>query len=225
MRPGVVNTDFQRACVGANIANAMGVPGTLGFFACGIYDGRPVLLTSWHVLFGSRGAASDPVWLVDRTDGARRYTWVGSALYGKLGSVRFGGNEYHVDCAVASCEGIPFKSLPAPVAAFVVAQPGDRVTKTGAATGTTVGIIVDTVYRGSTQCGGRIHPVLRQLLIRSENPDVPFSTEGDSGALIFNEHDTPIGLLWGTTAMAEGVACPIGPVLHALNIQLCEIVA
>jgi hypothetical protein len=100
------------------------------------------------------------------------------------------------------------------------------VTKTGAATGTTTGIIVDPAYRGTTNPYPAANrdvrePAPRQLLIRSNDPQRPFAAEGDSGALIWNEHDTPIGLLWGTTVAAEGVACPIAPVLHALNIQLC----
>jgi hypothetical protein len=99
--------------------------------------------------------------------------------------------------------------------------------KTGAATGTTTGIIVDSFYCGSTDAGvsanGSVRdPAPRQLLIRSTDPQRPFAEEGDSGALIVNEDNAAVGLLWGTTVVAESVACPIAPVLHALNIQLCE---
>jgi hypothetical protein len=105
---------------------------------------------------------------------------------------------------------------------------GDRVMKSGAATGTTTGVIVDTYYSGSTNGDNTIDsgvrkPAPRQLLIRSTDPRRPFAEEGDSGALVVNEDNVAIGLLWGTTTTAESVACPIGPVLHALNIRLYEI--
>lgn len=211
------------------IANARGVPGTLGCFARTVHQRRSVFLTSCHVLFAAGAGKHDPIWRVHESAGNRDYQRIGSALQGKRGIVRFRGENYFVDCGIGALDA-PHDTPPdsAVLAARTLAAPkcGDRVTKTGAATGTTTGIIVDTSYTGSTDGNSAVdshvrHPAPRQLLIRSTDPRRPFADEGDSGALLVNEDQSPIGLLWGTTTSAESVACPIGPVLHALNIRLC----
>jgi hypothetical protein len=192
-----------------------------------VHQHRPVFLTSCHVLFAAGAARHDPVWRVHESAGRRSYLRLGSALQGKRGIVRFRGDDYFVDCAIgaleAPLEGEPARALHSPA----MPKRGDRVMKTGAATGTTTGIIVDSFYCGSTDAGVSANgcvrdPAPRQLLIRSTDPQRPFAEEGDSGALIVNEDNAAVGLLWGTTVVAESVACPIGPVLHALNIRLCE---
>lgn len=207
------------------IANSRGIPGTLGCFARTVHQHRPVFLTSCHVLFAAGAARHDPVWRVHESGGRRDYLRLGSALQGKRGIVRFRGDDYYVDCAIGVLDeplrGKSARTLDAQVAP----KRGDRVTKAGAATGTTTGIIVDTYYCGSTNGDNTVdsrvrHPTPRQLLIRSTDPRRPFAEEGDSGALILNEDHAAIGLLWGTTTTAESVACPIGPALHALNIRL-----
>lgn len=215
------------------IANARGVPGTLGGFARTVHQQRPVFLTSCHVLFAAGAGKHDPIWRVHESAGSRDYQRIGSALQGKRGIVRFRGEDYFVDCGIGALDtpldaphDTPADSFALAARALAPASCGDRVTKTGAATGTTTGIIVDTAYTGSTDGNSAVdshvrHPAPRQLLIRSTDPRRPFADEGDSGALLFGEDQSPIGLLWGRTPTAEGVACPIGPVLHALNIRLC----
>src|SRR4051794_13940284 len=126
------------ALTGAAIASSCGTTGTLGTVARTRHDGRPVLLSSWHVLFGG-GTDDSDVWLVD---GGRRSTRIGRTLYGKAGTVAFEGAETYIDCAVASCDGEP----EADVYGHAVAQPGDRVTKCGAATGLTTGIVARVDY-------------------------------------------------------------------------------
>lgn len=160
------------------------------------------------------------------SSGCRRYRRIGRALQGKRGVVRYRGDDYFVDCAIGTLD-LPVDLGWSPVPGAPIApKRGDHVWKSGAATGTTTGVIVDSYYRCSTDAGtalgSHVHDLApRQLLIRSNGPHRPFVEEGDSGALVWNEDDAPIGLLWGTTVAAEGVACPIEPVLHALNIQLC----
>lgn len=207
------------------IANSRGVPGTLGCLARTVHQRRSVFLTSSHVMFAAGAMRHDPVWRVHDAAGGRDFQRLGSALQGRCGIVSYRGDDYFVDCAI----GVLDEPLEGTAALARYAAPpkvGDLVTKTGATTGTTTGIIVDSSYCGTTDAypsasRGVRELAPRQLLIRSVDPRRPFAEEGDSGALIWNEDDAPIGLLWGTTVAAEGVACPIDPVLHALNIQLC----
>jgi hypothetical protein len=180
---------------GARIANARGVRGTLGCVARQTEDGRPVLLTAWHVLHGNGARGSDPIWLVD--EGAR----LGRTLGGQRGMVRYRGEEHFVDCAIGSCAR---PLVPAPALAAEGVSPGDLVTKTGAQTGTTTGVVIEVAGR---------------LLIRPTG-DGAFCGEGDSGALVLDSRRQAIGLLWGTTPRGEGVACHLGPVLAALHITV-----
>lgn len=207
------------------IANSRGVSGTLGCFARTVHQHRPVFLTSCHVLFAGGAARHDPVWRVQDTGGSRDYQRIGSALQGKRGIVRFRGADYFVDCAIGALDA-PFIDANLEAPPPTAPRRGDRVTKTGAATGTTTGVIVDDSYCGSTDGNAGVdsrvrRPAPRQLLIRSADPERPFAIDGDSGALLIGEDRTAIGLVWGTTNTAESVACPIDPVLHALNIRLC----
>lgn len=195
---------------GAAIANSLGVPGTLGTLARTRHDGRPVLLSTWHVLFGEGADEQTDVWLVEA---GRRSQRIGRTLYGKAGAIAFEGAETYVDCAVASWEG----EGDGTIAGYDRACVGDRVTKHGAATGITHGMVVRVDY---DDVAGK-----RQLLVRSLDETRPFSAAGDSGALLVNDAGNAVGLLWGATRSGEGVACPIAPVLHAMNIDLAAGVA
>jgi hypothetical protein len=230
------------ALTGAAIASSCGMTGTLGTLARTRHDGRAVLLSSWHVLYGDGTDRDSDVWLID---GGRRSARIGRTLFGKAGAIAFEGVETYVDCAVASCDDLadtdsddpmhmesgepapesrhtpsspqPARRSPA-VRGHDVARPGDRVTKHGAATGVTTGIVVRVDYDDVAWIGGRPHPAVRQLLIRSLDDGHPFSAAGDSGALLVNESGNAVGLLWGATRSGEGVASPIAPVLYAMNI-------
>jgi hypothetical protein len=207
------------------IANSRGVPGTLGCLARTVHQHRSVFLTSSHVMFAGGAARNDPVFRVHDAAGGRNFQRLGSALQGKRGIVRYRGDDYFVDCAIGLLDA-PLEGAAELARYALPPKHGDRVTKTGAATGSTTGIVVDSSYCGTTNTYATANrdvrePAPRQLLIRSNDPERPFADQGDSGALIWNEDDAPIGLLWGTTVAAEGVACPIDPVLHTLNIQLC----
>ena len=222
---------------GARIANSRGVPGTLGCIVRSLLDGRPLLLSNWHVLFGKGARKNDTVWLVEESCGVRRFVGIGNTLYGHIGAVHFGGEEHYVDCAVASCSNqelldecfAPRKSTPqkreglpalSREAAF---QTSCLVKKTGAATGTTIGAIVDVNYSTTSGSGGG--PCIRQqLLIRPAEGHPVFSAEGDSGALVTDRHNRAVGLLWGSTSRGEGIACHIAPVLHVLNLALNSLV-
>jgi hypothetical protein len=102
---------------------------------------------------------------------------------------------------------------------------GTVVTKMGAGTGVTRGVVVDVAFATTAVVEGRPQRAPRQLLIRSLDADAPFAAEGDSGALVLNDKLEAIGLLWGATVRGEGVASPIGPVLRTLDITLAARVA
>ena len=207
------------------IINAQGTPGTLACFGRTVHQRRPVFLTSCHVLYAAGAKRRDPVWLASPGGGYRR---LGTALQGKRGIVRYRGGDCFVDCAIGALElPVDVDWSPAPHTQ-VAPKAGDRVWKAGAATGVTVGIVVDACHACTTAAGSldtldTPQPILApgQLLVRSGDPRLAFAADGDSGALLWNDDNVPIGLLWGTTVAAEGVACPIDTVLHALNIDLC----
>lgn len=214
---------------GSRIANSRGVPGTLGCLAHTLQDRRPVFLSNWHVLFGNGAEKSGQVWLVDETDGTRRFSGIGRSLYGKIGTVRLDGEDYYVDCAVGSFlpperrkrrPGQRAWARASMVTGHDTAKPGYRVTKTGAATGITSGIVVDTNYPDFVWIEGRAYSAPGQLLVQPIKGCKAFSDEGDSGAVITNTANKVVGLLWGTNCRGEGIACPIGPVLNSLNIVL-----
>jgi endonuclease G len=206
---------------GARIANSRGVPGTLGCLAVTLHDGRPVLLTNHHVLFGGGAPESEPVWLVDGVEAAPSFRELGCSLYGKRGVVAFGGVRHHVDCAVGSIDGaggLGRRSRLRPEQVTEAAAPGDRVTKTGGATGTTAGIVVDVAYPDMAFVEGRAQQAPQQILVRPAG-EGPFSADGDSGAILRNGSGGAVGLVWGMNHRGESVACHIGPVLEVLNIR------
>ena len=200
---------------GARITSSTGVPGTLGCLAYTLHDEQPVLLSTWHVLFGNGAKEGDAVWLVNEADGERTYSPLGRSLYGKLGRVRFGDEEHYIDCAVSSYLIGPGDSF---LEGHDTPRVGDRVTKTGAATGTTAGIII--AVDSSEQVGQRAFGP-NQILIKPVDNGA-FAAEGDSGSIIVSDSKKAVGLLWGTNTRGEGVACPIAPVLHAMNITLAQ---
>jgi len=181
-----------------------------------------VLLSAWHVLFANEQPLDKSVWIVDEGAPAAEPIEIGKALYGKLGAVEYEGVKYHVDCAVASCDSLwPPGQFHEPAAnGSGEPQVGMIVTKTGAATGATRGLITNTTYSASVSLQGVKHDVQRQLLVRTLPDETPFSAEGDSGALILDEFGKALGLLWGATIRGEGIASPIAPILYALNIEL-----
>lgn len=218
---------IMRPHSGAAIANAAGVPGTLGCIAYTLDSGRPVLLSTWHVLFGNDAKEGGAVWLLIESAGTRHFVAIGKALYGKLGTVHFDGRDYHLDCAVSSYEKVLTTLADEsrlPPSAFVSGYDSPRlggvVTKRGDATGITRGTIVDTGYSGSASVEGSLFSTPGQILVRPLEEYDAFSAEGDSGALIVDDANNAVGLLWGSNVRGEGLACPIAPVLYAMNLTL-----
>jgi hypothetical protein len=206
---------------GAAIINARGVPGTLAFLAVTRHDRRVVLVTSHHVLFGAGAGEDEPVWLAGRAHGARTVAQAGRVAYGRAGLVRVGATEAWVDCAAASID-TPILSTVRDADAEVAARPltvGARVTKNGAATGRTEGIVAEVDYADRTGGGVRQRAAPGQILVRPAERGGAFCAAGDSGAALRDERGQLVGLVWGVTPRGEGVACPIAPVLHVLHVH------
>ncbi len=100
------------------------------------------------------------------------------------------------------------------------AQPDDRVMKTGAATGITRGSVIDIQHSDYAWIAGLPYPARGQILVQPTHCKTPFSAAGDSGAVIIDGAGRAVALLWGTNSRGQGVACPIAPVLYALNLSL-----
>jgi hypothetical protein len=179
------------------------------------------------VLFGDDAKEEAAVWLLIESAGKRHFSAIGKALYGKIGTVHFDGRDYHLDCAVSSYDNVlatladesRFPSSTS-VAGYDSPRLGSLVTKRGNATGITRGTIVDIGYSGSACVEGSSFSTPGQILVRPLEEYDAFSAEGDSGALIVDDANKAVGLLWGTNVRGEGLACPIAPVLYAMNITL-----
>jgi hypothetical protein len=135
------------------------------------------------------------------------------------------GHRYFVDCAVVRVDAdLSWDARVAGrrITGVVCAYRGMRVWKLGACSGETSGIVVDDRHEESAHVGMGYEVVPNQLLIQS----IPaagrnrFSDGGDSGAILLDEEARAVGLLWGASPSGYALACPIGPVLEALGIDL-----
>lgn len=190
-----------------------------GALAVAAHTGNVVLLTSYHFLFAD-GRSLGPVAI--RQD--RKKIEIANPWYGRIGVV---GRQFF-DCGVATItngrgdlHAAQFTSAEEPEVAKAVVK--SAVTKTGAGSGTTEGVIVSTTAAEEAMIDGRPVRATQQILVRVTTERGGFSTSGDSGALLSDEHDRIVGMLWGRNARDEGIACHIGPVLALLGIRLARL--
>jgi endonuclease G len=218
---------------GISISHPRGTAGTLG---CIVYDrqeGRPHILSNWHVLQGEHGQLGDAIvqpgpFDDNRVDSNRAGVLVRSHL-GLAG-----------DCAIARIEGrgVEPDILDLGIAVARLGKPelGDRVVKSGRTTGVTWGIVtrIETTVKlfygeevGTRKIGGfEIGP----------DPDHPaaeqeISKGGDSGSAWLgldpkgNPTDVMLGLHFGgdsDTDAGEGdfaLACVAESVFKKLEIE------
>lgn len=209
---------------GATIVNANGVHGTLGCLALTQDNNQLVFLTSYHVLFGAGAREQDGVWHAVY-DSRRPLQRIARTRHGRSGTVTYRGMNIFVDCATAE----PDRQLVSPECRLVaddgesIVGPGDRVTKVGAATGCTEGIVVDTNYSDMIRIEGRRYATSNQILVQPVVAGDIFSNDGDSGAVLRNVDGAIVGLLWAVDARGFGLACPIAPVLWLLHLRLAHL--
>jgi hypothetical protein len=213
-----------RPCV--ELVNGRGVPGTAGGIVVGP-DGTRFVLGTRHVLFGRGAGAGKPLWA--RVGSIRSpFTWIGRVAHGTVGRVFHRGGPVFVDCAVGVLDGKA--ALPPDlevalheaglVEGVADARIGAHVTKVGAATGWTEGVVADVAYPDRPLVEDRVYEAPNQLLVRPRLSEEAFSAPGDSGALLLDERGFVVGLMWGCNANGEGIACPIAPVLACLGVSM-----
>lgn len=211
------------------IHNASGIPGTASAIVRD-HRGSRYLLSNHHVVFGPHGRPGDPIW-ANPSQGdhspSTSSVLVGRAAGGRIGAVVCGAETYFVDSALVAldaCDEFPpwLRAIfagPWPTAA-ATAVPGLEVVKHGPATGRTSGAVADVAYPDTAVVEQQEVPAPNQLLIRSNAAELNYAARGDSGAAVVDGCGRIVGMLWGCNETGDGVACPIEPVLSALDVAL-----
>jgi hypothetical protein len=208
-----------------SIASAFGVPGTAGAIVTDT-EGNFFLLSNYHVVFGGGAKPGDKVWGLRADDQCDQpIALVGWGRRGHIGRVTWQSETFFVDCALVEVADI--STLPEWLHRALAhdwptqisgAMSGMRVSKLGASTGITQGVLVDSSHLDCPFIGDRPWMAPKQLLIHPADADLNFSAPGDSGAPLLDETGCMLGLLWGSNIGGQGLACPIGPVMDCLGV-------
>lgn len=219
--------------------------GTLGFFALvnGIRRREVVLVSNRHVLMAHGAGSGSPIYapVFSRRD---ETSLVHASALEPIAEIEDEGAEqnhpfhyngepdenYFVDCATARLLAAPASPVgndehPAPLVRGVarmhpldaLGHRAPRVRKFGGASGITQGRVVDVAAPVENSNGPQ-----RQHNIVIRGTDGSFVSPGDSGALVLNEHDQAIGMVWGRSDHDPNIAyaCHIHPVLDRLGVTL-----
>jgi hypothetical protein len=210
--------------------------GTLGILVTSTSSssGKLMALTCHHVVSEGVYAPADPNASVGMKVGQPTYSTCCCCVCGDIGSVFKVQKDTNVDCALIDLkqnlvddvssssmqnhiEGIGAITGVAQAVCF------EHVRKRGAGTEITEGNVVEVMFDGG------------QILVRPIDGTMVFADFGDSGAVLVNDANKIIGLLWaanrnvthfpnssssGTFFRKEGVANHIGPVMGALGITI-----
>jgi hypothetical protein len=219
--------------------------GTLGFFALvnGIRRREVVLVSNRHVLLAHGAGSGAPIYAPVFTRRGET-SLVHASTLDPIAEIKDEGAEqnhsfhyngepdenYFVDCATARLLAAPASpmennAVPAPVVRGVarmhpldaLGHRAPRVRKFGGASGITQGRVVDVAAPVENPSGPQ-----RQHNIVIRGTDGSFVSPGDSGALVLNEHDQAIGMVWGRSDHDPNIAyaCHIHPVLNRLGVTL-----
>jgi hypothetical protein len=133
--------------------------------------------------------------------------------------IELDGHRYFVDCAAASLdEDVPIAGLV--VRGVARARRGMRVQLHGAASGAHVGVVARENHVEVIQLATGALTAPNQILVHGLGG--PFALPGDSGALVVDEDERVVGLLWGASPTGEAVASHIAPVLQALRLEVAS---
>jgi hypothetical protein len=206
---------------------SVGHPGvTAGTIGAGCYDlepmpGRPrayYLLSNNHVIANSNDATpGDPIVQPGPVDGGHAPQDVVGQL-SRFIPIRFDGECNHVDAAVAQ---VPFHMidrsihwLGVPRSAAVPAEVGMLVRKTGRTTDFTTGRVTTIGATINVNFGnGRVAKFCEQIVTTD------MSAGGDSGSLVLDLDNNPVGLLFAGSPTAT-ILNPIATVQLALDVRL-----
>jgi hypothetical protein len=248
--PGVLISNLRGLLDDADVSvNSSGL-GTLGFFALvnRTRERQEVLISNRHVLLAHgarRGAAIYRPRFADRgeqhvirRDGLHAIATIASDGIEEPHRFAYAGEpaaDYFVDAAAARLDNVqrwdPYPIVETkdgirtePIRGVARLHPLDllggrvqRVRKFGAVTGVTIGRVVD-VLAPVRAAGVADRP--RNIAIRGV--DGRFVEPGDSGAVVVNDRNQAIGLVWGRNDADPAVAyaCHIHPLLHALDVTM-----
>lgn len=210
---------------GFSVAHHESTAGTIGAFVRDA-SGVTYILSNSHVLAKSGGAKfGDAVLQPGPADGGS----LPRALVAQLRRVVNLAHGAVMDAAVAElCVGINFTPTYANQRikqAVASVAPRAHVWKVGRTTGLTTGIVRAVGVDGVpvTYDGGVVY-LDDQIEIDGEAG--PFSRGGDSGSLVIDASNSPVGLLFagseqgGATGHGVAYANPLGPVLEAFDMTL-----
>lgn len=207
------------------VGRALRIPGgastTIGCFALTLHENRLALLTTHHSL-----AARSTVQLAE--DSRSNAEPVGVVGWGIRETVRFDDRAVFVDCAVVEvdercCAPVNLRFEEEECVNAVAA--GAHVHKRGAGTGVTQGVVVAVNEAAQALVDGRPHRAAGQIRIRGLVPNRHFSGAGDSGAVVRDEADAIIGLIWGVNGAGDTIVCPIAPILWGLHCRPVRLVS
>lgn len=198
---------------------------TAGTAGAGCYDISPLpgkppryyILSNNHVLANSNNAnVGDPIWQPGRVDGGGPADAVGRLA--RFIPIRFDGTCNVVDAAIAE---VPFDTLDRdiywngyPTSAVKAAAVGMLVKKTGRTTHFTTGRV--TAVNATVNVnygGGRVAKFCRQIITSD------MSAGGDSGSLVLDLENNPVGLLFAGSSVAT-ILNPIANVQIALRVRV-----
>lgn len=207
-------------------------PATLGCIARRNGDNALVLLSNDHVLMGGNPSGDIKV-------GQPRYSKSCCCECNVVGVVAAHQNDGSVDCAIATLNnGIGAQNLIRGLnsdgtdggvngSLNLAAPPVDAVVKVGKTSSRTTGTVLSITHSTPANTTAGIPARTNQILIQPSAGTTIFQNYGDSGSVLVNSSNQVIGLMWGAylsnpadSLYGHGIACPIGPVLSALNISI-----
>jgi len=232
--PGAVVSNLRNVLEKQGDASGLG---TLGFLAAvnGSRDPEIVLVSNRHVLLAHGARRGDAIYRPVFSSEQESYTIRANELdsiaeildEGAEENHRFqyageAARDYFVDCATARVPvdrgfaGLRFRRVGRIHPLDVVGGRIVRVRKTGGLNGTSTGRVIDA-YASVESAGQRR---LGNIVIRAT--DDAFVKPGDSGALLLNDRDEPVGMLWGRSERDPELAyaCHLHPVLDRLGVTM-----
>lgn len=198
---------------------------TAGTIGAGCYDLRPLpgkppkyyILSNNHVLANSNDASlGDPIYQPGTFDGGGPADAIGRLA--RYVPIKFDGSCNYVDAAIAE---VPFDTIDRdiywngyPTTAAVAATVGMLVKKTGRTTHFTTGRV--TALNATVNVGyggGKVAKFCNQIITSD------MSAGGDSGSLVLDWQNRPVGLLFAGSSVAT-ILNPIATVQVSLGVRV-----